>query len=122
MFPDSSLSLRKQYRDSHIEHHTDDVVGNGDERTGGNGGVYLQFFQRHRDQCAEDGCEHHDGKKAERYGIGYGGLGSETDEIVDIYQERNDGGIDECHNRFLQDLLPGVVGIQGTVGNSLSQR
>ena len=78
--------LRKKDGDTHVQHHADDVVGNGDKRTGCYGRIDFQLLQCHRDQCAEDGCEHHDSKKAERYRIGYSGLGSETDEVVNIYQ------------------------------------
>ena len=57
------LFLRKKHCYTHIKHHADDVVSDGDEGTGGDGRVYLQFLQSHRNQCAEDGGKHHDSKK-----------------------------------------------------------
>ena len=47
--------------------------------------VYLQLFQCHRYQCAEDRCEHHYRKQADRNGIGDGGSCTEPDKIIYIY-------------------------------------
>ena len=92
------IFLRKQYGNTHIKHHTDDVVGDGDKRTGSDSRINFQLLQRHRNQGAEDGGKHHNGKKTQRYRIGYRSCCAETDEIIDIYQHGNNGGIDECHD------------------------
>lgn len=113
------MYLRQQYGNTHIEHHTYDIVGNRNKRAGGNGRVYLQFLQRHGHQCPEDGGKHDDGEETDGNGISDRGRGSETDKIINIYQQRNDGGIDDCHNSFLGNLLESVFGIQRTVGQSL---
>ena len=99
-----AIFLRKQHGDAHIKHHADDVVGDRDKRAGGNGGVYFQLFQRHGNQRAEDGCEHHHGKEADGYRIGDCGRRAEAHEVVDVYQQRDDGGIDGGHDGFKKNL------------------
>ena len=38
----------------HVDEHTDDVVGDGDEGACGEGGVYLEFFECEGNESAED--------------------------------------------------------------------
>ena len=47
------------------------------------------------------------------------GIKYEPDEIIDIYQHRNNSSIDYGHYRFLYYLFPGVLGIQRAVCQSL---
>ena len=114
-----AIFLRKQHGDAHIKHHADDVVGDRDKRAGGNGGVYFQLFQRHGNQRAEDGCEHHHGKEADGYRIGDCGRRAEAHEVVDVHQQRDDGGIDGGHDGFPAHLFQRVLGVQRTVGQAL---
>ena len=55
----------------------------------------------------------------EKSRISHGGTCPETDEIIDIYQHRNNSSIDYGHYRFLYYLFPGVLGIQRAVCQSL---
>ena len=57
-------------------------------------GSIFSFFQCHRDQCAEDGGEHHNGKQADGYGISNRSRRTEPDKVVGIYQQGDDGSID----------------------------
>ena len=51
-------------RNEHVDHHTYNVVCDGDKRSGGQSRVDLQFIESHGDQCSEDTGEHHDRKQA----------------------------------------------------------
>ena len=70
-------------------------------------------------KCDRCGCEMElDGyilseiAEADGDGISDRSRSSEPDKIIDVYQQGNDGGIDDRHYCFLGYLLEGVFGIQ----------
>ena len=86
--------LRQQYSNAHVKHHADDVVGDGDKGTGGNGRVYLQLLQRHGHQGTEYGGKHHHCKQADGNGVSHRCRRAKADEVIDVDQERDDSGVD----------------------------
>lgn len=89
----------------HVDEHANYVVGDGDEGSGGNRRVYLEFLKSERDKCAEDGCEHHNAEDRSRNSKGgYLMAGSEGEIVVDEHQQRNDAAVEEPHTKLFEEL------------------
>lgn len=65
MFYNISFFLTESGTDKHIDHHTDDVVRNGDKGSGCQGRINLQLVECHRHNSPEDAGKDHYGKEAE---------------------------------------------------------
>ena len=95
--------LGKVGSDEHIDHHTNDIVRDGDERAGRQGRVDLHPVERHWDQSSEDTGKDHDGKEAQRDRCS-DALVAQQEEVANEYDQADRTGINKRDDRFLQDL------------------
>lgn len=87
-------------RDEHINHHPDNIVRDGDKRSGCQCRIDLQAVERHRDKRTEDTGEHNDGKQAQGDGSRYPFV-AQHKEVIYEYDQTDDAGIDQRNNSFL---------------------
>ena len=113
-----NLTLGQGRSDEHVDHHADDVVGDGDEGTCCQSGIDLHLIQGHRNQGAEDTGEYHHGEQTQRNSGGDASV-AQHEKIIDKYNQADDAGIDQRHGSLFQDLRYDISLLQGVVGQTL---
>ena len=79
----------------HVNHHADDVVGDGDEGAGGEGRVDFETFEGQGDKRTEHRGEHHDREQRQRHCDCRDLMPrSETEEIIGEHQQRYYAAVD----------------------------